>query len=47
MLKQIYKLYENDKIMVPAYTFREYCNEHGKLLNEKFRSRLSNIGAAV
>jgi hypothetical protein len=46
MLKQIYKLYENDKIMVPAYTFREYCNEHGKLLNEKFRSRLSGIGAS-
>lgn len=39
MLKQIYKLYENDKIMVPAYTFREYCNEHGKLLNEKIQEQ--------
>lgn len=39
MLKQIYKLYENEKIIVPAYTFREYCNEQGKLQNEKLQEQ--------
>lgn len=45
MLKKIYKLYENEKIMVPGHTFREQniAIEHGKLLNEKFRSRLRAV----
>lgn len=35
MLKQIYKLYGNETITFPAYTFREYCNEQESFQNKK------------
>lgn len=39
MLKQIYKLYADEDVVFPAYTFREYCAEQGKLQNDRLQAQ--------
>lgn len=54
MLKQIYRLYDNEKIIVPEYTFREYCNEQKAAQNKRlqeqaeqyWRKRVTNLPKA-